>query len=74
MSPPMKGDSLGSQEADAQHIVHCVNTHDEMLAALKGIIELTGSANRSSFEQIKQAVNGCLELAEAAIAKAETQS
>ncbi|MBV8661481.1 MAG: hypothetical protein JO107_00130 [Hyphomicrobiales bacterium] len=62
------GDSVGD-EADASHIVKCVNAHDEMLAALRGI----DAALCEGFDTQKGRMSGrrALIAVRAAIAKAE---
>lgn len=34
----VRGGDLATREANAAHIVHCVNTHDALVAALRGLI------------------------------------
>ena len=43
--------------ANAAHIVHCVNTYPALLAALKGMVNNTGTgAIEWAIEQAKQAI------------------
>lgn len=45
------------------------NTLDEAKKSLSEIVECAGAANRSAFNQLKDAVNGCQEIAETALEK-----
>lgn len=53
----------GNDEANARHIVHCVNVHDELIAALQLILSAKGDCAKAGFT--------VEDIARAALAKAE---
>lgn len=64
--------------ANAAHIVHCVNTHDELVAALKNVVTMcafVGLPERvaEDIPELACKVNITLEVAWAALAKAEAR-
>lgn len=58
-------------QANAEFIVRACNNHYQLLEALKNIFNTCGTINFSSHKQMREAIEGALELAESALQKVE---
>ena len=58
-------------EANAERIVKAVNCHDELVEALKGIKEPTGTWSNDKVTYLQNVIDHTIELAQQALARAE---
>ena len=59
--------SWAEAEANARHIVHCVNVHDDLVKALESILKV----RVEGWENIWAGSNRCQDIARAALARAK---